>query len=123
MTYYKDPSNKVHWLDPDQDLHMLPSGSVAITADEAEVLRQPQLTLQQQIEIIKAEIDEIERADLMNRRAREAFILQAEALAASQYNMTPLQLYAVNPGYKGAKDVDDLCKAKRLQIKALEDQL
>lgn len=123
MPYYKSADNRVHWIESEEFTSILPAGSVAITEEEAEELRQPQLTLQQQIEIIKAEIDEIERADLMNRRAREAFILQAEALAASQYNMTPLQLYAVNPGYKGAKDVDDLCKAKRLQIKALEDQL
>jgi hypothetical protein len=62
---------------------------------------------------IKAEIEAIERADMMNRRAREAFMLQAEAIAADQYGLTPEQLYQVNPGYKGAKDVDDKVKALR----------
>lgn len=79
-------------------------------------------SIQDQITALKAEIETIERNDLMNRRAREAFILQAEQIAASQYNMTPEQLYQANPGYKGAKDIDNQIKALRAQISALEDQ-
>jgi len=76
-----------------------------------------------QIAALKAELENIERKDIMNRRAREAFILQAEQIAASQYEMTPEQLYKVNPGYKGAKDIDNQCAALREQINLLKDQL
>ena len=39
MTYYKSPDNKLHWLDDDSFVHLLPSGSVPITDEEVEALR------------------------------------------------------------------------------------
>lgn len=83
----------------------------------------PPETPEQAIARLKAEIKEIEVRDLMNRRAREAFIVQAEAIAAEQFGMTPEQLYLANPGYKGAKDIDNQIAQLRAQIGALEDQL
>jgi len=79
---------------------------------------------QAQIDALKAQIKTIERNDLMNRRAREGFIIEAEERAAlPPYNLTPSQLYEVQPGYRGAKDVDNQCAALRAQIRALEDLL
>ena len=37
--HYKSPDNKLHWLDDDSFVHLLPSGSVSITDEEAEALR------------------------------------------------------------------------------------
>lgn len=95
---------------------------IGVLPDQQWLTEPPPPTVQQQIDALKAEIDAIERADLMNRRAREAFILQAEKIAMDDYGLTPEQLYLVNPGYKGAKDVDAQCAALRAQISALEDQ-
>jgi hypothetical protein len=39
MPHYKDTENKLHFLDDDSFVHLLPSGSVAITDAEAEALR------------------------------------------------------------------------------------
>lgn len=36
--YYKDPQNKLHFIEP-KFAHLLPAGSVAITDAEAEALR------------------------------------------------------------------------------------
>jgi hypothetical protein len=37
--HYKSPDNKLHWLDDDSFVHLLPSGSVPITDEEVEALR------------------------------------------------------------------------------------
>lgn len=44
MPYYKDPTGRVHYLDDDADIDLLPSGSVAITIDEADALRAPEFS-------------------------------------------------------------------------------
>jgi hypothetical protein len=38
--HYKDLQNKLHWIDSIADEHFLPAGSVAITDEEANVIRQ-----------------------------------------------------------------------------------
>ena len=40
MAYYKDTSNKLHWLDSAEFEHLLPAGSVAITDAEAAVIQE-----------------------------------------------------------------------------------
>jgi hypothetical protein len=77
---------------------------------------------QDQIDALKAELRSIEETDIMNRRMREAYILLClqQAQAAG---LTEAQAYAVNPGYKGAKDVNTLCTNLRAQIRDLEDLL
>ena len=39
MPHYKDTQNKLHFLDDDSFVHLLPAGSVQITDTEAETLR------------------------------------------------------------------------------------
>lgn len=41
MKYYKDTNNNLHYLDDASFIHLLPLGSVEITDEEAEALRQP----------------------------------------------------------------------------------
>lgn len=38
--HFKDPANNLHWLDSEDHISLLPSGSVAITDEEAAVIRQ-----------------------------------------------------------------------------------
>jgi hypothetical protein len=39
MPNYKDPKNKLHWLDDEAHEYLLPAGSVKITDAEAEEIR------------------------------------------------------------------------------------
>jgi hypothetical protein len=39
MPHYKDPQNKLHWIDSTEHESYLPIGSVQITDEEAEALR------------------------------------------------------------------------------------
>ena len=41
MSYWKDISNKLHWLDDDSFVYLLPPGSAQITNDEASAMQQP----------------------------------------------------------------------------------
>lgn len=79
-------------------------------------------TTTQKIARLKREIRSIEETDLMNRRAREAFIVQAEETAAEQFGLTPEQLYDTNPGYRGAVDVERQIEELREEIRSLKDQ-
>lgn len=64
---------------------------------------------------IKAEIDAIERREIMPRKTREIQIQVMEYFAGVQ-GLTPSQLYAVNPAYKGMVDVNNQIIALRAQI-------
>src|SRR5690606_17145370 len=67
---------------------------------------------------LKAELEAIERAEIMPRKTREIQIQLMEFLAAQQ-GITPEQL-AQNPAYSGMKEVDAQCAALRQQIRDLE---
>ena len=67
---------------------------------------------------LQAELDAIERAEIMPRGAREAFIVLCEQQAAAA-GLTTEQAYQVNPFYKGLKDTDAQCVALRAQIRDL----
>lgn len=41
MPYFKDPQDKVHWLDSAEFAHILPAGAVEITNEQADLLRAP----------------------------------------------------------------------------------
>lgn len=45
MTLYKDSNNKIHDDDDGKALHLLPSNSIQITNEEAEVIRVSQLPI------------------------------------------------------------------------------
>lgn len=47
MSYFKDKSNKVHFLDDDSFLHLLPIECVKISDEEANQLNNPKLTIEQ----------------------------------------------------------------------------
>ncbi len=100
---YKAPDNSLHFIEPAFS-HLLPAGSVPITAEEAEALRPvppPPSPLEQ--------ITSMEREQLMPRATREFMLMFMEA------NATP-EILAVNPGYQAVKAFD-------LQIAALRAQL
>jgi hypothetical protein len=61
---------------------------------------------------IKAEIDAIERREIMPRKTREIQIELMEYLGGLQ-GVTPEQLYQLNPAYKGMVDINDQIIALR----------
>ena len=70
-----------------------------------------------QIARLQAELDAIERAEIMPRKTREIQIQLMEFLAVQQ-GITPEQL-ALNPAYTGMKEIDAQCVALRAQIRDL----
>lgn len=101
-----------------------PDGS-AVEITELDVLPEqdwsiepPPETPEQTVARLKAELDAIERAEIMPRKTREIQIQLMEFLAAQQ-GITPEQL-ALNPAYAGMKAVDAQCVALRQQIRDLE---
>jgi hypothetical protein len=82
MSHYKAPDNtqtsgfSLHFLDDDNFTHLLPTGSIAITDEEAEALKPvpPEPTIQDKL----AQLD----ADnaLSQRNLREFILLTAEAV-------------------------------------------
>ena len=64
---------------------------------------------------IKAEIEAIERKEIMPRKTREIQI-QVMLFFAQQQGLTHDQLYVVNPAYKGMVDIDNQIKALRAQL-------
>lgn len=77
-----------------------------------------QETPEQVIARLKAELDAIERAEIMPRKTREIQIQLMEFLAEQQ-GIPPEQL-ALNPAYAGMKEIDAQCAALRKQIRDLE---
>ena len=72
---YKAPDNSLHFLDDDSFAHLLPAGSVPITAQEAEALRPipPAPTAQDLLNKLDAD------NALTQRNLRETVMLMAEA--------------------------------------------
>jgi len=64
---------------------------------------------------IKAQIEAIERKEIMPRKTREIQIEVMEYFAGVQ-GLTPEQLYEVNPAYKGMVDINNQIKALRAQL-------
>lgn len=56
--YYKDKENKLHWLDNEYDINLLPKGYIKITNEEAEVLKNPAETPEQIIARLERAIDD-----------------------------------------------------------------
>ena len=90
-------------------------GSVEIT--EQEYLDNTVNSPAQIVARLKAELDAIERAEIMPRKTREIQIQLMEFLAAQQ-GITPQQL-AMNPAYTGMKEIDAQGVALRQQIREL----
>lgn len=107
MHFYKAPDNSVHCLDDAAFAHLLPEGSEEITKEEADELC-PKPEIDPKAEI-KAQIDTLEREQMMPRATREFMLLSMEAM------FTPQQL-AQNPGYVAVKAFDDQIKALRAQL-------
>lgn len=113
MPHYKDPENKVHFLDSEEFEYLLPVGCIRITDEEAVILTTPLPVPESVLSLEK--IAEIERQTLMNRAVREFMLLSAEATAAA-HGVTPANLYLVNPAYKAVKDVDTQIAALRVKL-------
>ena len=112
MSYYKAPDNSLHFIDP-EFAHMLPVGSVQITAEEAEALRLAAIpapvppTVAQQL----AQLD----ADnaLSQRRLREIILLMAaafETVTAGAVDLTKI------PGVAKVAAVEAEAAALRAQL-------
>jgi hypothetical protein len=105
---YKAPDNSLHFIEPEY-AHLLPAGCVQITDEEAESIRIASLPVIDPKDAIRAQIEALERTQLMPRATREFMLLSMESMA------TPEQL-GQNFGYKSVKAFD-------LQITALRSQL
>lgn len=84
MQNYKAPDNSIHFLEDDSFTHLLPAGSVLITREEADMIREaakPQPTQGQIIEAFTAQIQE--RLDAFARTRNYDGILSACTYATS----------------------------------------
>ncbi|MDE2259630.1 MAG: hypothetical protein KGK17_04815 [Betaproteobacteria bacterium] len=115
MPHYKDQQNRLHFLDSTEHEYMLPAGCVPITDEEAAILSAPpQPTVQQRRDAVQAQIDALERTQIMPRITREALLLLAVQTGASM-GLTEPEIYAVNIGYHKLKDFDNTIVALRAQ--------
>lgn len=85
MHYYKDTENQVHYLDDASYSHLLPSGSVEITAEAATALQQPTAAdmAAARIADIDARLAEIDQ--LSARPARQAAFALLSGSAVDRY--------------------------------------
>lgn len=123
MPHFKDRNNNLHFLDDASFIHLLPEGSIEITDEEAEALRQPPPETPEQIlanlkALKQSEIDQLEATLFMTRGEREAWLIQMETIATQQ-SVSLEVLYQVNPFYKKLKDCDDAVTALRAELKAI----
>lgn len=107
--HYKAPDNSLHFLDDDSFAHLLPEGSVAITDEEAEALRP--VTVVDPKDAIRAEIEQLERENLLPRVTRE-FMLLSFATTAAGMGVDP----ATNVAYVKVKELDERIAALRAQL-------
>ena len=108
---YKAPDNSLHFLDDDSFAYLLPAGSVQISDEEAEALRVASLPPVDPKAAIQAEIDTLERTQLLPRITREFMLLQFSAVAAAQ-GVDPM----TNIAYAKLKAFDDQVSALRAQL-------
>ena len=102
--YYKTPGNSIHFIEP-AFAHLLPVGSVQITDEEAEDLRIAALPIVDPKDAIRAEIVQLETAQLMPRVTREFMLLYMEINGGTGV-----------PGYAPLKAFDEQVKALRAQL-------
>jgi hypothetical protein len=105
---YKSPDNSLHFIEP-EFAYLLPTGSVQITAEEAEALKPvpPPPTVQDQLAQLDAE------NTLTQRNLRETVMLMAEAfktISGGAVDMT------VIPGVAKVFEVEAQAAALRAQI-------
>lgn len=70
MNYYKDGENKLHFIDSEQFVHLLPPDAVQITEEEANAIRAAQSSSQQTVDAARAAMLVRIRADretMLNR--------------------------------------------------------
>ena len=106
--HYKAPDNSLHFIEPEFE-HLLPAGSVQITDAEAKLIEEANKPIIDPKVAIQAQIDELERTQLMPRATREFMLLAMEA------QFTAEQL-ATNHGYKAVKAFDATISALRAQL-------
>lgn len=109
--HYKAPDNSLHFLEDDSFAYLLPEDSVPITDEEAEAIRIAALPVVDPKVIIQAQIDELERTQLLPRITREFMLLQFAAVAAQQ-GVDPM----TNIAYVKLKEFDDQVSALRAQL-------
>jgi len=111
MPHFKNSQNKLYWLDPTDDpAQWLSQDCVPISDEEAETIRVSQLPPPpSQQDIIKGQIDNLERQQLLPRATRDFMLLYMENA------FTPEQL-AGNPGYQAVKAFDNEIVALRSQL-------
>jgi hypothetical protein len=105
MPYFKDTSNKVHFLDDAALAALLPAGAVQITKAEADdLLRPPPETDEQFNAKVLAEGAAKERTELLPRAVRE-FLLEQPGAATKGW-------------YAKVKQLDDDIVALKATLKA-----
>lgn len=116
MPHFKNSQNQLYWLDEGDDpSKWLPADCVQITEEETEAIRISQLPPPPDPrDVIKAEIAQLEKEQLLPRATRDFMLLFMES------NFTPEQL-AGNPGYNAVKAFDNNIIALRNQLDQLNN--
>lgn len=108
--HYKAPDNSLHFLDDDLFVHLLPTGSVLITDEEAEAIRAantPEPTAQDKLNALD------EKNKLTQRNLRETIMLMNEAF--KQITDGALDLSAI-PGVAMVYAVEAEAEELRAQL-------
>ena len=114
MAYFKDDKDGYYVIENNSN-----SNLIEISHEEYLIANQPTPpTLSERKAAKQAQIDAIESANLCGRKYREGFLLSCER-EATALGKTLAEAYTLNPGYRGAKDVDDRIKALRAELKAI----
>lgn len=113
MPHFKDSQDKLYWLDDGVDpIQWLPQDCIQITEEETEAIRTSQLPPPPDpADIIKNQIAQLEKEQLLPRITREFMLLQFAAVAASQ-GVDPTTNYA----YNKLKELDDQIAVLRTQL-------
>lgn len=113
MHHYKAPDNSLHFIDSDEFAYLLPPGSVEITDEEADSLRQPPLPSHAAL---------VTQTLIAARAKRQPIIgvldgLQASALAKGD-SATALMIETVKQGLRDITKVDLSACATEAEMRA-----
>jgi len=117
---YKAPDNSIHFLDDDSFVHLLPTGSIQITAEEADALR-PTPTPPTPAEQIRAL--EAQYSDAQAKLTRQSLLTLALDKACTDplaENLTRDQVHAFllagDNGYAALWNLEQQVEALRSQV-------
>jgi hypothetical protein len=131
MSFYKDPENKLHFIDSQEFEYLLPVGSVSITDEEAEEIRIENEPVPDPVIVVKQEILETSqnalKSGVLNVLLYGTMTQYLTAVranpAASGLTDEQIDALLTNPVSQYYNDTYTKTKAYYDQLKSLTDQL